>query len=419
MKNTTNSTNLNENQPTDEATALAFELLGEDRRRVTYRPEFAKLTGSVTAAILLQQIIHWCKSSRGDFYKFAAPCSHDKYKPGDSWQEELAFSRSELTTALKKIGTKIVKGVSKSQALSVSTAEFNADGSLTKECATKLVVYWTDSDRITRYRLNVALLGNALKQHYLTKQESDITFLTKKYPEKNSKKNPHTTATPPCVDANGKKAPSRRVCEFLSKHSADVVREYVDTLEGIYNPAGLTQTLLESGASDSDVDAFLAARVAAEEAKRAYKERELSVSRGGDVVRAFADYSGDYNIVRTTSEFRLRVGNHVDDLEKYEEILRKLKKNDKSFDDTMKRYTDLHRPDLKSNPQETTTRPAKSASCTDCGDTGSFKPFNPKTKAYDLPPRLCRCAAGRSLTARTGFMTQADHNSARHGRLVL
>jgi hypothetical protein len=78
-------------------------LLADDKEMITYRPKLNQLTGSVVATILLQQIIYrWVRSNRHPFYKFGAPCAHPNYKPGDSWQEEIGISRSELETALKK-----------------------------------------------------------------------------------------------------------------------------------------------------------------------------------------------------------------------------------------------------------------------------------------------------------------------------
>jgi len=54
--------------------------LAEDKALIAYRPRFAKLTGSVTAAILLQQIIYWQQKQGGDFYKFKALCKHELHK---------------------------------------------------------------------------------------------------------------------------------------------------------------------------------------------------------------------------------------------------------------------------------------------------------------------------------------------------
>ena len=53
----------------------------------------------------MQQLDYWFEKSPGGFYKFLEPCENSKlYKKGDSWTEELGFSRSEFKTAFEKIG---------------------------------------------------------------------------------------------------------------------------------------------------------------------------------------------------------------------------------------------------------------------------------------------------------------------------
>lgn len=125
-------------------------MLAGEYRAISYRPELVEIAGSVTSAILLQQITYWAHRSKwGEFFKFRAPCSHADYRPGDSWTEELAFSASEFDSALKNIGTKVTKGMSKAEAMEDS-----------------LVVYWTDSSRRTSYLLNWPLLEERLRQVY-------------------------------------------------------------------------------------------------------------------------------------------------------------------------------------------------------------------------------------------------------------
>ena len=79
--------------------------LAHDKNVILYRKELNKITGSVTASILLQQVIYWHNKVGGEFYKFILPCSHPLYKSGDSWTEELGFSRKEFTTAMKRLET--------------------------------------------------------------------------------------------------------------------------------------------------------------------------------------------------------------------------------------------------------------------------------------------------------------------------
>lgn len=155
------------------------KIVAEDKRAVAYRPNFARLTGSVTAAVLLQQILFYAdKHGSKPFYKFKSPCAHKKYTSGDSWCEELGFSRAEFDNALKKIGTKISKGRSKGT-LSAwkmpEQSEWKDDdlgfGAALNIAVQHLITYWTDGSRITWYQVNTDLLNNLLCAIYDAKVE--------------------------------------------------------------------------------------------------------------------------------------------------------------------------------------------------------------------------------------------------------
>jgi len=121
--------------------AIAQAQAQDQSKSIPYRPQYNLITSKVTASILLQQISYWWHTSkRRPFYKFRAPCEHEKYRGGDSWTEELGMTGAEFDTALAAISKKITKGTSKTEALKDN-----------------LVVYWTDSDRITWYQLNEPL----------------------------------------------------------------------------------------------------------------------------------------------------------------------------------------------------------------------------------------------------------------------
>lgn len=177
-----------------------------------YRPMLTKITGSVTASILLERIRYYAsqKSDSEAFYKFNGACEHERYREGDSWQEELGFSRSEFSTARKKIATRIMTGMS----LTEHKALFDPDGNL--HPVDHIVLYWNDSNNVTWYWLNWQLLyvytlttsdnysgitaeeiahslcnaeklhsiGNVEKPHSIEPQESSITFFTEKTTEK-------------------------------------------------------------------------------------------------------------------------------------------------------------------------------------------------------------------------------------------
>ena len=149
-------------------------------RTIAYYHSLNQLTGSILASLLLQQIVYWWESQeQRPFYKFSAPCQHPAYRPGDSWQEELGFTRTEFETARRRLGCKIQQGNEK------STLRLGS-----------LVLYWTDRQRLTWYELNTPLLGaklqelsitgfshsisNAEKPQYKEMEDNRSSFLTKK-----------------------------------------------------------------------------------------------------------------------------------------------------------------------------------------------------------------------------------------------
>ncbi len=137
-----------------------FAIFAEDKKMVAYRPQWRQITGSVTATILLQQILfHWDKSGRRPFYKFKIPCLNEQgaitnsmYKTGDSWIEELGFSRHEFNTAIKKIGCKISK----------RRLEKNPD----LKTHDKPVEYYTDENHTTWYSIHEKNLAKLLAKLY-------------------------------------------------------------------------------------------------------------------------------------------------------------------------------------------------------------------------------------------------------------
>jgi hypothetical protein len=152
-----------------------LSLLDEDNRVIKYRPRFAEMLGSVTAGILLQQIIYWSgKQKHKPFYKYRDVCSAKDYKPGESWIEELAFRPREFDNALKVIGTKVKKGDEKKPLLDYTDFPTRNEGESDKDYLARvddalshLVIYWTDSNRKTYYLLNRELLGNCVRRNYL------------------------------------------------------------------------------------------------------------------------------------------------------------------------------------------------------------------------------------------------------------
>lgn len=82
------------------------KILAIVRDTIPYVKELRTTAGLVTACILWQQLDYWfaMPDHTDGFYKFLEPSSHSNYKIGDSWIEELAFSKDEFRAAFDKIG---------------------------------------------------------------------------------------------------------------------------------------------------------------------------------------------------------------------------------------------------------------------------------------------------------------------------
>jgi hypothetical protein len=121
-----------------------INIIADDNSIIPYRKELNEITGCVTASILLSQLLYWWKKSGGEFYKFKEPCKHEKYTEGDSWCEELGYTRKQFDTAFKKLKDK------------------------------GFVSNRITIDRLTYYSVDERTLGKALKGLYET-TETDFT----------------------------------------------------------------------------------------------------------------------------------------------------------------------------------------------------------------------------------------------------
>lgn len=134
-----------------------LEMFGDDKFRISYRPELVPLAGSVTAAILLAQIVYRAKARRyRSFYKFSQRCQHPQYRRGDSWCEELAFTRREFEGARSRIAVRVGSG---------------DDAGAEEALSHALVLYWVDAQRRTWYKVNVPLLSERLEAVYSGREE--------------------------------------------------------------------------------------------------------------------------------------------------------------------------------------------------------------------------------------------------------
>lgn len=270
--NTLNGADASNGSPTD-------QLQPKGAFFIRYNPALVPiLGGNDRAALLLQKLFHlWRIKGYGrQFYKFSAPCKHPWYEKGDSLQEECGFSREKLATALKQIATKITKGVSKKEVESVTEPEWSADGRLLN--ANRLVTYYTDSNRVTWYCVNTALLSNAGllnylgfsgNPHYLEKRESRvIPFFTDA--QHRASHTTHTAAQPPSAEAapvqesvcvsEPKLTEQTKPVDHKSKFSHDEWLEYAmylhSTGQGIEKPKGYAKARYKSGEDDALLEAW-------------------------------------------------------------------------------------------------------------------------------------------------------------------
>ena len=237
----------------------------EGQKGIPYRKELNLVTGWATASILLQQVIYW--SSRSNpFYKFQAPCNHELYSLGDSWQEELGFSRSEFEKAIKCIGTRINKGDKKSEIAA-------------RDVPQSMILYWTDRNRVTWWELNVPLvtkmvekclqesarLSNAVTQHQISKGLTQHQVMMKQRIRLRSETNSETnsecvessenldeqpTHTPAAKDLNSDKGKEEN--ETLEKTSSE---EPESKVKNLTNPDKLENPKKESSAKERKVSA--------------------------------------------------------------------------------------------------------------------------------------------------------------------
>lgn len=271
---TTISRTTENRQDTALNSAAFLSILAEDKFSVSYRPRFAALTDSALAAILLQQIIHWWKAKDSKpFYKFRAPCQHTKYQEGQSWCEELAWNKYEFDNALKVIGTKITKGISKQTVLETDMPErleneTDEDFAARLSAAVKsIVIYWTDSSRVTWYQVNTDLLGKFVGRIYLDKFYG-LRYLVKpkvKFTQKNPKVE-FTSPTEITKDKHKEVARSRaiprtakplpypdRIRDWTQKHVDQYYTGHISTLDSLASiwSQGTYQHLLEMPLYDS------------------------------------------------------------------------------------------------------------------------------------------------------------------------
>ncbi len=72
---------------------------------IKYTPEFRRFFGSEKAALIFERLEYWSSKYPTGFWKFFESCNrHPQYREGDSWEEELGFSRRVFLRAFPLIG---------------------------------------------------------------------------------------------------------------------------------------------------------------------------------------------------------------------------------------------------------------------------------------------------------------------------
>lgn len=73
---------------------------------IKFYPGIQVYTGSDKAALILGRMEFWFSKYHSGFYKFLEPCNHKLYREGDSWSEEVGFSRKVFNRAFDLIGVR-------------------------------------------------------------------------------------------------------------------------------------------------------------------------------------------------------------------------------------------------------------------------------------------------------------------------
>lgn len=285
-----------------------INLIAEDNEVIPYRKSLRPITGSVTATILLQQMMFRGIGSDGlkiVFYKFKSPCDHRLYKKGDSWTEEIGFSAREFNTALKKIGTKIKTGMSKADVMNGTTPD----------C---LIAYWTGRDRVTRYEVNVDLLSKLLNGIYLNDKSAFTRKTTKAHLDKDTEttreNNKEDLKT---VEKNGKPEPDyltdvvaaakQGISEESAPHPMDQYFAHTDEFLKAYEQAEFYLGFVEKGTitdlSNEDNASIEVWKLAIEGAVRNWSgnNKRPPLQRVIDVYRHDGDYE-KFSAVRWPKE---------------------------------------------------------------------------------------------------------------------
>lgn len=121
-------------------------------RCISYYPRLNEVTGDVLASLLMTQLEYWFSKKPKKFFKFAAPCEHRLYHEGDSWEEELGFSRGIFRTAFSRIGVTYKSRKAYLQSKDKFQGKF-------------YLSYYDRMSRLTYYKRNDELIERRMKEN--------------------------------------------------------------------------------------------------------------------------------------------------------------------------------------------------------------------------------------------------------------
>lgn len=228
---------------------------------IAYRPRLNTIIDSVVSTLILCQSMYYAEHTSNPFYKFLAPCEHEKYKRGDSWMEELALSRYEVMAGLKRIAQKV----------SNKTQQFDPD---------VYMWYWTDMSRLTWFCVNWNAVNKAFELQFPVSQETLLTKVKKL----DLRKSKNLTYVSQETELTIYKDKSKNLSENLSKKSSSS-----DSGNGIQEGDGIQSDPVK--ADDDDfllkdlIDLGLSPSVAKEVLSK--YPRELVLSKVKEIMRMF------------------------------------------------------------------------------------------------------------------------------------
>ncbi len=175
---------------------------------IPYVKEIRPVAGSLSGTILWQQLEYRFKNYPTGFYKFLSipKTHHDKYRKGDSWTEELAFSIKEFRSAFDNIG---VRYPTKSSYQTKENPFLRDDGSTAYFCSyydkiTHVTHYFRNHEGIKSLYTTLNLSGDKPRDALLDSTElpkvplpSEPNDSSTIYTKKTSIEKHHNRSTPP------------------------------------------------------------------------------------------------------------------------------------------------------------------------------------------------------------------------------